>query len=373
MTGFGAGARLPQRKFSGPEPQKADPKDARMIKFSKPLGGIVDFKKSLHEDDALRLEELIRVSEVYLSQPERKLCKNCANKLAGAKDSFVKMGVKYVFCDRCGHLNGSREDTREFCEFLYTKDDGKDYASHYKEEDRERFIDRMARIYSPKAEFLKQALEERQVAPEDMTLSDFGAGAGYFLSAAREQGFLSVKGFEPSQFMVDFGNECMKDNLLELCGMGETATAVRASRSNIASFIGALEHFNNPREVLSAIRDNTNINYVFILIPMFSPSVVVESVFEGVAPRLLVGAHTHLYTLRSISHMCGEFGFKIISEWWFGQDAADLYRSILASLMKKGADAAFLADYWRDEFKPLLDDFQSLIDRKKCAARLISC
>ncbi|HOC93067.1 MAG TPA: class I SAM-dependent methyltransferase [bacterium] len=336
-----------------------------MIKFSKPLGGIIELKKNMFEDDSHRLEELLRVADFYLKQPERKACKNCEAKLDGAKDSFVKMGIKYVFCDRCGHLNGSREDTKNFCKFLYTKDDGKNYAANYMEADKKRFNDRMAQVYAPKAEFLKQALQEQGVEPEDMTLSDFGAGAGYFLGAAKDQGFPSVVGFEPSPSMVDFGNNCLNENLLKLCGMDETAAAVRDSRSNIVSLIGALEHFQNPRDVLSAIRDNENINYVFLLLPMFSPSVVVESVFENVAPRLLVGAHTHLYTLRSISHLCSEFGFKIVSEWWFGQDAADLYRSFLVSLLKKGAGSAFLADYWRAEFKPLLDDFQSLIDRKK--------
>ena len=87
---------------------------------------------------------------------------------------------------------------------------------------------------------------------------------------------------------------------------------------------------------------------------LFSLSTFIENVFNKVYPRQLSGAHTHLYTKKSLQFFAQKYNLKIIGQWWFGQDFIDLYRSILLS--SKSHD--------RKKYKYLLDkNLFSVIDK----------
>lgn len=333
-----------------------------MKRYSKPIGKLLNFKQEFFKSNDAKLEEFRAIASLYGSQPRRMACKNCGHHLdAPPSECFRKLGVDYCLCQRCGHCNGLHEDTEAFCRSLYTADQGESYAKNYSVSDVRQYEERVREVYFPKAQFLVDALAELGQPPS--RLVDFGAGAGYFVSAAIKSGFNDVSGYEPSETLVSFGNAMIGSKKLVWHDLSEMVALIEKSDATVASFIGVIEHVQAPREVLKALSQSDNIKYVFFSVPLFSPTVVLESVFEQIMPRHLAAAHTHLYTENSIQYFCDEFGFKRQSEWWFGLDVCDLFRSVLVSLEKSGASTASLQDYWRDRFMPLIDDLQGILDK----------
>lgn len=329
-------------------------------KYSKPLGELPDFKQGFIESNRIEMQKIEELSKLYTTQPIRKRCKNCDATLDyDPQYCFNKLAITYCFCNTCGHCNGAHEDTNEFCEQLYSKDFGERYASVYSSKDKERFTKRVGQIYKPKAAFLEESLEALGEPP--LSLSDFGAGGGYFVAAARDAKFKSVRGYEPSRALVDLGNKMMEDTLLINHELDEIHELVLNTEANIVSFIGVLEHLQKPRLILSNIQKNPNIKYVFLSVPLFSPAVVFESVFDHILPRHLVAGHTHLYTEESIKFICDEFCFEINAQWWFGMDAFDLFRDVAFSLKQNPR----LFAYWNDVFKPKIDQIQQIFDQNK--------
>jgi len=333
-----------------------------MIRYSKPLGNLLDFKQEFFKSNDSKLQEFINIASVYRSQPHRLSCKNCGHQLdCSPSECFTKLGVEYCFCSQCGHCNGAYEDTDDFCRSLYTANRGENYSKNYSAADIQQYKNRVAEVYIPKANFLKDALAELGQRPG--RLADFGAGAGYFVSAAMECGFSDVTGYEPSEALVNLGNAMIGTNQLVGHDLSDIVALIKKSDATVASFIGVIEHLQKPREVLKALSRNDNIKYVFFSVPLFSPTVVLESVFEHIMPRHLVAGHTHLYTENSIQYFCDEFGFQRQSEWWFGLDICDLFRSVLVSLEKSNAKSTPLQSYWGKHFMPLIDDLQSIFDK----------
>lgn len=281
-----------------------------------------------------------------------------------SSECFTKLGVEYSFCHRCGHCNGAYEDTDDFCRALYTEDEGRDYAKEYMSSDVQQYNSRVAEIYLPKALFLKDALEEEK-SFSSARLTDFGTGAGYFVSAALECGFENVQGYEPSETLVALGNTMIGSDCLIRHDISDIVGLIEKSNANVASFIAVLEHLQTPRAVLQALSLNPQIEYIFFSVPLFSPTVVLESVFTEIMPRHLVAGHTHLYTEQSIEYFCNEFGFERLSEWWFGLDMTDLARSVLVSLKKANKDSTVLSKYWAERFMPMIDKLQNVLDEER--------
>jgi len=243
---------------------------------------------------------------------------------------------------------------------LYTDDQGQNYAKNYSAADMEHYKKRVKEVYIPKAEFLKEALVEQ--GETSFELTDFGAGAGYLVSAAIETGF-DVVGYEASETLVNLGNSMIGSQKLRAHDLTDMIKVIEDSESKVASFIGVLEHLQNPREALEALSRNRTIRYVYFSTPLFSPTVVLESVFDHVMPRHLASGHTHLYTEQSIQHFCDEFGFTRASEWWFGLDICDLGRDVSISLRKESTQNDVLQAYWRKRFLPLIDELQAVLDQ----------
>lgn len=85
-------------------------------------------------------------------------------------------------------------------------------------------------------------------------------------------------------------------------------------------------------------------------------------------PQQLIAGHTHLYTEESIKYFCNEFSFNIKSEWWFGLDILDLFRSTFISLKKSEND--ILNNYWKNKFYPLIDDLQNILGKNKACSEV---
>ena len=131
--------------------------------------------------------------------------------------------------------------------------------------------------------------------------------------------------------------------------------------------IHVLEHLTDPNLLLKAFK-KSNATYLYISVPLFSLSVFLENSFKNVFPRQLSGGHTHLYTEKSLNFLAKKYKLKIIGEWWFGTDFADLYRSLRNSgkiVNKK----IFLNEINKKLFS-VIDELQSVLDKNKICSEV---
>ncbi len=339
----------------------------KVVRFGKASGPLLLQKSSFFElNDELRTN-VERICEFYSKQPLRTLCKNCAGKLEGV--SFIKLSVRYIICGTCGHLNGANEDTDEFCRFVYTDNSGNNYAKTYSAADKEVYFSRVTAIYAPKSDFLCEVLREAGEQPQKLTFADMGAGSGYFVAALVGAGLQNVIGYEVSESQLRLARTMVDGAQFRhhsLAGVQQLALSVEAS---VVSMIGVLEHLQDPRAMLAALQQNSNVNYVFISVPLFSMTAYLEAVFPKVFHRQLSAGHTHLFTETSLHWICREFGFEPIGEWWFGTDAVDLLRHVQVSLAAN-PETAELVGAWRELFVPIADALQFQMDQRRVSSEV---
>lgn len=323
------------------------------LKFSKSSKDVMAYKSGMIEQNSILLEQAQELAKVYGAQPKRLLCKNCEFKLKDECE-FSKMGIGYKVCASCGHLNGEYEDTDAFHTMLYTENKGEAYAADYLEKTAEDFKRRVADVYLPKTQFLKEVLIREKKSPKDLSYADFGAGSGYFISALKEEGLHAV-GYEVSETLIQKAELLCPGIIMHHHEIKDIIDVARATDAEVVSMVGVLEHLQEPRKMMSVLRNNLKVQYVYISVPLYSPSVFVELASPWMAPRHLTGGHTHLYTEESFEHLCEEYGLRIVGEWWFGMDGIDLYRSLLSN----GGEEC------EKMIRPLIDPIQSAIDQQK--------
>jgi len=330
----------------------------------------IRLKQSFFNENDTHVNEQKRISIAYMQQPKRLLCKNCNNKLKTSND-FVKNEVGFKICGACSHLNGAHEDTQEFCDYVYTEEDGKNYAKAYEEVDIENYNYRLSTVYIPKAEFLYSSLLNDSVNPHQMSYLDFGCGVGYFVGALQKIGLKNIAATDVSEKQVQYGNRMIGCELSSVHKIDNTTELLRTCDANIVSMIGVLEHLSDPYEALKSIRDNKNVQYLYLSVPLFSLSVYLEMFSPTVYHRHLLGTggHTHLYTQESLQYIINEFDFKISSEWWFGADMVDLYRGILVQMHQNKCSNIVLSDFEK-MFTPIIDAMQIELDKKHSSSEV---
>jgi 2-polyprenyl-3-methyl-5-hydroxy-6-metoxy-1,4-benzoquinol methylase len=337
--------------------------------YGKTSSSLIAQKLSFFEDNASHIEKNKKIADVYIQQPIRIYCKNCGEYLNSNAD-FIKDNIEYKICKICTHLNGSYEDTNEFCNVVYAEEEGeKDYAQNYLVESVDKFNYRVSSIYIPKAEFLYSSLANDSSDPNKLTYLDFGAGVGYFVDALRKIGIRNVSGTEVSKYQVEFGNKMIGENLLYNHSIIDTNKFLSKTNANVVSLIGVLEHLQDPRSALKSISSNKNIKYIYISVPLFSLSVFLEMISPNVYHRQLHGGHTHLYTEKSIQHLADEYKFNTVSEWWFGTDMVDLYRHINVQIGDSQSSDNLL-NVFKNMMMPAIDAMQLEMDKKHISSEV---
>jgi len=325
------------------------------FKYSKSSAFYRSTKRSFFEDNEVHLQNAKRINSLYLSQPARTSCKLCDAKISSDAD-FASHGVGYVFCSTCGHLNGLHQDTLAFVDKLYVSQDGTSYSTNYVDSG---YFSRMRDVYLPKFDFLIESL------PPDprRTFLDLGCGAGYFVAAGLARN-ANISGFDVSKTMVDFGNVQIKNlygqEPLIVTAENDLLPKVAASEHNVMSAIGVIEHMSDPRQFFTAFQ-KSKAEYLYYSVPMFSLSSIIENAFPDVYPRQLSGAHTHLFTERSIERMTELLGCKVVGQWRFGTDAMDLLRSLRFKTTANGASRHF-ETVIEDNLGPIADKLQAVMD-----------
>lgn len=331
-------------------------------KYSKPFGNLNSLKTSFFENNDGMLAMADKMADVLLMQPKRTTCKICGEKLTTPLYKSHRIG--YIECEKCGHLNSECIDTDDFASKVYVEDD---YSKNYSTADKESYIRRRDMIYIPKAEYLLNCLKDDGLDAEDIDNLDIGAGCGYFVSALRSFGIKST-GIEVSGSEVAFGNAMQEEPCLTHIGLTDSIKYIKKTTANVISAIGVLEHLTHLEENLEAIKNNTNIKYVFASVPMFSFSSCFEAAFQDCYNRHTGGTHTHLFSNESIEKMASDLGFEVAYEWRFGSDINDLYRFLMVSIQKNGNDE--FSRYFSDKFIPIMDDLQNVLDKSEFSSEL---
>jgi SAM-dependent methyltransferase len=338
-----------------------------MIRFGKSSDALLQHKQAFFEENESLRTEGLRAADIYTAQPRRSACKCCTAAIGPV--AFTKQGIEYHICENCGHLNGSYEDTDAFCAALYTEDNGRRYARNYKTSDRQAYLRRVEDIYLPKAEFLRDGLVAHGVDPTDLRFADFGAGSGYFVAAMRRLEWQKAIGFEVSKEQVELADEMIEKDAVRQCDLSEIVSIAGEIECDVISMVGVLEHLQQPREVLAAIKQNRSIRYIYLSVPLFSPCVFLELIFPRVFQRQLTAGHTHLFTDSSLDWVCREFELTRIAEWWFGTDMVDLMRSVSVELaLESNADTMSIR--WLELFGPVVDELQIALDRHKLSSEV---
>jgi len=338
-----------------------------MIRFGKSAQSLLSHKADFFENNDAVQAALEKFGTLYVQQPERTHCKCCHHPIGST--TFVKKGIRYSVCDRCGHLNGMHEDTDAFCQAVYTDEGGKAYARTYTAADEAQYRARVRDIYLPKAEFLQEALSNQNLAPANMKIADFGAGSGYFVSAMRDSGMMNSTGYEVSEVQVDLANRMIGEGAVERHELESAVFLAETVEAEVVSMIGVLEHVQKPREMLSALKENPNVRFFYMSVPLFSACVMLEAVFPKVMQRQLSAGHTHLFTEQSIDWICQEFGMKRVAEWWFGTDLVDLLRAVSVELSRSD-DTRELVSYWQSAMIQTIDEAQLALDRRHLSSEV---
>lgn len=338
------------------------------VQYGKSSTSLIMQKKTFFDENNKHVLKQREISDIYTKQEKRLNCKNCDHPLRETCD-FTKDKIGYKICPTCTHLNGAFKDSAEFCQIVYTDKGGKTYAENYNSESLENYQYRVSSIYAPKAEFLYTSLKNLNASPAQLTYLDFGAGTGYFVSALDSMGLKNIWGTEVAVSQVELGNKMIGKDLLTVHNLEDTTNFLRSANADVISLIGVLEHLQNPREALGAIKDNKKIRYLYISVPLFSLSVYIEMLSDHVFHRQLHGGHTHLYTEDSLKYLAKEFGFEIASEWWFGTDMVDLYRNLFINLEEKNT-SKILKQIYQNMMTDLIDCMQLEIDKKKYSSEV---
>jgi len=293
-----------------------------VTKYSKPAGPLIAAKTDFFDSNAALLDKAKAINAQYAAQPARTACKTCGAALAAP--DFISFGVGYAICGACGHLNGLHEDTQAFVDALYADEGGANYKDAYLKN----YDQRVRDIYLPKADFLLEVLEaEDWRAP--VAVTDMGCGGGHFVRAC-ELREVSAKGFDPSADLIALGSEMLERNALTRIDMTEFESVIADTDAPVVSLIGVLEHLREPVKALEAFQ-RSEARYLYISVPLFSFSALLEHAHPGVFPRQLSGGHTHLYTKESLGWLARRHGFRTAGAWWFGTDMVDLYRTLIVS------------------------------------------
>lgn len=340
-----------------------------MVKYGKTYGEkLLKIKSAFYKQNDKLLKEQNTKNAIYRLQPRRKNCKMCGNSLEEAK-IFQSHNIEYFYCSECHHLNGAYEETEEFVKHLYIEDD---YGENYREDEKNRFMERTETIYDPKMDFLLENLKQDGMEKERVRILDVGAGSGYFVQSGINKN-VEIKGIEVSKEQVSFGNQMLsmasggggtEDKLVCVSALENSDNScvkfLSNTNCNVISMIGVLEHLIDFHEILKAVLDNASIKYLYFSVPLFSFSTIFEAVFQDGYNRHTGGAHTHLFTLDSIKCMNKKYSFQEVARWQFGADAMDLYRLMSNQIQKNNPG---LKEIFDEKFLPLADKLQLVIDK----------
>jgi hypothetical protein len=189
------------------------------------------------------------------------------------------------------------------------------------------------------------------------------------VKALRDVGFTTVEGIDPMKTTIEFGKTTMGIAGLNRVQIQDSLIHLSQTSAQLVTMICTLPHVTDQDATLSTMLNNNNIKYTFQKLPMFSLGSMLDVISPKTNSRVLSGAHTHLYTEKSLSYIENKYSLKRIAEWRFGADILDLYRHIQISLHQLNFSETFKSEF-TSKFTPLIDDLQRTIDSNNFASEI---
>ncbi len=323
-------------------------------KYGKPVADVISQKISFFDENERYLKMYDEFAEELKKCEVRTTCKICGHKIGGGTPHFESHRIKYYICPNCEHVNSMYIESQEFLNNIYKNSDFSDF---YTRETKEQYDKRINDIYIPKVEFLKSYIGHEHI--NEVSVLDIGAGSGYFVNACRLLG-INCSGIEVSKRQVEFAKDMGTENIENVDENG-FIKYITETKSNIVSAIGVVEHLLNPLDFFEAINSNPKVNYVYLMVPFWGFSCILEMIFPEIFNRHLGGGHTHIFSNKSIQYICEKYKFSLDVIWRFGTDIVDLYRSCMVMLSKKGFND--INQYWQNDFIKSIDDMQVALDK----------
>lgn len=339
-------------------------------KIGKPGNFLLEMQPNLISKIDKHISEENDYISLYLKNPIRKICIICAAQLKG-KD-FIRKGIEFSFCEKCGHINGNHAANTEshLATYQELSLDIMNYADHYLDNE-EVFVKKIKNIYLPKANFLKEALEAEINNAEllDLEILDFGTGSGHMVEAIAQLGFTNVTGIDPMEPAITHGRDVMGVNKLEYVKIEESINYLKNTTAQVVLMLCTIPHVENHHEIMDAMKENQNIKYILLKVPMFSLSSTFDVAHPKLNSRVLSGTHTHLYTESSIRYLEETYELSRIAEWRFGSDFLDLYRHLQIICDREEFSERYKYEI-SEKMIPILDKFQYELDSHNFSSEL---
>ena len=335
--------------------------------FGKSFQKLFVHKQQMFEDNDNMLIDAAQLMDFYQLQPARVNCKICDSSIdsLGAKIYHGKSKIEYSQCARCGHLNGLHQDTNLYMNTIYREAGGAAYGQNYKPLAQSDFDSRVNDIYLPKAQYL---FDTAPIIKDPGVFLDIGCGTGHFASALTSMGLKSVTGIDVSSTQISSARKLVAGadfGVVEPDAIGDFMDSVQP---RFVSLVGVLEHLQDPAKILNRIKNCKSVEVVFLSVPMYSLTVLIEAAFVNVFPRQLSGGHTHLFTQQSLDYASQEIlDFDVAGDWWFGTDVIDLYRALLVNL---GQSQPFAQLELKRLMGSVLDELQLVFDQAKLCSEV---
>jgi hypothetical protein len=330
-----------------------------LTEYSKPSADVaVDTAQMIADDEQLWSRQR-QIAQALQGRPGRESCLVCADSLEMAP-SFVHRAISYSRCSSCGHVQSSMEPPEGY---PYTL---QDFADVYRPLDPGAYKDRTERVYLPKLDWMLRAAQAAGMGNLlDRSWVDIGCGAGYFLDALGRRGAGRIAGVEADEVLAQQANSALGATIVRRFG-GTLAQAVQQHPAEVYVAWFVIEHCFDLRDLFGALRLCQRGTIFAFSVPAYGIATLLEGAFERHYARNLDSVlHLQLFTDSSIAHAMKQADYEIKAEWIFGQDADDLYRSIVVPLDRTYSPEAIVDE--RARFAACLSDIQAVIDRARLA------
>lgn len=329
--------------------------------FSKPLIDVASKTQALILENEELLTRQKSIAVQLLDGEIRDDCILCGESLDGAHD-MLHRGVPYFLCSQCHHIQTKNAPPDGY---PHSMENGQGFDALYREIEPDEFSNRCDRIYEPKLKWLLAELKKVGRDSDAMTLLDLGAGAGYFVSVARQNGFPEAIGVEENANLVDIGTRFLGDGALRQFN-DELVAAVTGFDAELYTAWFVLEHIENPGAFWRAFSKKPTGTMIGFSIPIYGFGAMLENTTETFFARNLDSVfHTQHYTPKSLEHALSLSNCDVLAEWVFGQDAADLYRTLVAGMEGRVDD--LLGNDLRERLEGALDGIQEVLDQNNLA------
>ncbi len=329
------------------------------IKYSKQSDDVAVENKNLVEFNAKLLEEQRRTAQTLRAATvERKICLLCKEPLDKV-EAFHHREVFFRQCSNCEHIQSQflppegypfAQGYGDF-EMVYPKLESADFES------------RKNRIYVPKLNWILEALsaEKLSLDRDRDPVVELGCGAGYFLRALEDQSFQKIVGFERNASLVESSKRFLNQSRVIQEEVSPRSFETQPAKLYAAFFV--FEHFGDFYSLNESLQKLPPGTLLAFSVPTLGFATLLENLFTEHFARNFDGVlHAQLFTEKSIHSLLKNAGFKLFSQWIFGQDALDLMRLLSLKMSAQGSGGPMPRLLAECRTK-LMDSFQSLVDQ----------